>query len=232
VAFPTIQGTPAETAVATAGTSHAITLPTGIGVSDLTLIITSIGSVGATFNALADWTELLDEAVAIGLKILYYTGTGIPSTPTFTSSGNCRSASIAFRISGANRAIAPQIATTGTGTSLTPDPPSVTPTGGTVKDYLFIAFAGMALEEIDDDTWGNSSPTNYLPAVPYQVACGTAGTNLGGLTLAAYRQLNTGAAQDPGTFNVDVSAGWRSQHIIVHPVVPIPSLVMPTMIAA
>jgi hypothetical protein len=217
MAFPVIEGTPAETAVSTAGTSHAITLPASIASTDGVLIIVDIGSVGATFNALTGWTELLDEAVANGLKILWYTGAGVPSNPTFTSSGNCRSASIAFRISNVSRSNSPQIATTGTGTSATPDPPSVTPTGGVVRDYLFIAFFGQALEEADDDTWVNSPPTNYAPATPWQKACGTAGTNLGGLIGAASRSLNTGSAQDPGTFGVDVSAAWRSQHIIVHP---------------
>ena len=232
MAFPTIEGTPAETAVSTAGTSHAITLPSGIGASDMTLIIMDIGSTAATLNALTDWGEILDENAGNGLKILWYTGAGVPSNPTFTSSASTRSASIAFRISGADKSVTPQIGTTGTGTSATPDPPSVTPTGSVVKDYLFIAFAGMAGEEADDDTWGNSSPTNYLPTTPYQKSCGTVGTNLGGLILAAARQLTTGSAEDPGTFGVDASAAWRSQTIIVHPVKPIPPVVMPPMIPA
>jgi hypothetical protein len=229
--FPTIEAT-AETAVTTAGTSHAITLPTGIGTSDMTLIIMDIGSTSATLNALTDWGEILDESAANGLKILWYTGAGVPSNPTFTSSGSTRSASIAYRISGADRGTTPQIGTTGTGTSATPDPPSVTPTGGTVKNYLFIAFAGMAGEEADDDTWGNSSPTNYSPAVPLQKSCGVAGTNLGGLILAASRQFNTGAAENPGTFGVDVSAAWRSQTIIVHPMVAAETVksVIPTIV--
>lgn len=214
--FPTVRAT-AETAVTTAGTSHTITLPTGMIASDLILITMDIGSTSATLNALTGWTEDLDEAAANGLKILRYTGTGVPSNPTFTSSASTRSASIAWRISDADKSIAPQIGTTGTGTSATPDPPSVTPTGSIVKDYLFIAFAGMAGEEADDDTWGNTPPTNYLPNPPLQKSCGTVGTNLGGLILAASRQLNTGSAQDPGTFGVDVSAAWRSQTIIIHP---------------
>lgn len=234
MAFPTIQAT-AETAVATAGTSHAITLPvTGGGYFDIWLILMDIGSTSATLNALTDWGEILDESAANGLKILWYTGLGVPSNPTFTSSGATRSASIAYRISGADKTITPQIGTTATGTSLTPDPPSVTPTGGVSKDYLFIAFAGMAGEEADDDTWANTPPTNYLPNPPLQVACGTVGTNLGGLICAASRQLTTGAAEDPGTFNVDVSAAWRAQTIIVHPITAREPVYprMPTMVSA
>lgn len=218
MAFPTVAGS-AETAVSTAGTNHAITLPASIGSTDVVLVLMDIGSTLASLNALANWNEVLDEAAANGLKILSYTGTGVPSNPTFVSTASTRSASIALRITGASRSVTPQIATTGTGTSATPDPPSVTPTGGTVKDYLFIVMAGMAGEEADDDTWANTPPTDYLPSPPLQIACGIAGTNLGGLLTVAHRQLNTGSAQDPGTFNVDVSAAWRTQHIIVHPMV-------------
>jgi hypothetical protein len=194
VPFPVIEST-AESSVNTAGTSHAVTLPGSIAAADLVLIIMNIGSTSATLNALTDWGEILDEASANGLKILRYTGAGVPSTPTFTSSGSTRSASIACRISNANKSITPQIGTTSTGTSATPDPPASAAPPST-KDYLFIAFAGMAGEEADDDTWGNTPPTNYTPNPPLQKSCGTAGTNLGGLILAASRQLNTGSAQD------------------------------------
>jgi hypothetical protein len=216
VASPVVQDV-AETAVSTAGTSHAITLPAGIAASDLVLIIMDIGSTAATLNALTDWTEDLDENLANGLKILRYTGTGVPSNPTFTSSAATRSASLAYRISGADKSVAPQIATTATGTSATPDPPSITPTGGVSDDYLSIAFYGAAGEEADDDTWSDTPPTNWTPSPPRQKACGVAGTNLGGMIAAAERQITTGSAIDPGTFAKDVSAAWRAQHILIHP---------------
>jgi hypothetical protein len=216
MAFPVVEGV-AENSVNTAGTSHAVTLPASIAASDLVLIIMDIGSTSATLNALTDWTEDLDEAVANGLKILRYTGAGVPSNPTFTSSANTRSASLAYRISGADKSVAPQIGTTATGTSTAPDPPSVTPTGGIAKDYLSIAFYGAAGEEADDDTWSDTSPTNWTPSPPRQKSCGTAGSNLGGLIAAAERQSNTGSAIDPGVFAKDVSAAWRAQQILIHP---------------
>jgi hypothetical protein len=216
VAAPVVEGV-AETAVSTAGTSHAVTLPASIAASDLVLIIMDIGSTSATLNALTDWTESLDEALANGLKIIRYTGTGVPSTPTFISTAATRSASIAYRISGADKGTAPQIATTASGTSATPDPPSITPTGGVSKDYLSITFYGAAGEEADDDTWSDTPPTNWTPSPPRQKACGVAGTNLGGMIAAAERAITTGSAIDPGTFAKDVSAAWRAQHILIHP---------------
>jgi hypothetical protein len=180
------------------------------------------GNVAATVNALAGWTELLDENVANGLYIAYRVADGTEgATTTFTLSGATRGAWIVYEISGAENPAtqAPQIGTTSTGTSTTPDPPaSATPPSA--KDYLFIAFAGMAGEEADDDTWGNTPPTNYTPSPPRQKSCGIAGANLGGLILSAERQLNTGVATNPGAFGVDVSAAWRAQTIMIHPSFP------------
>lgn len=230
MAFPVVEQV-VENSTNTAGTSHTINLPTATS-NHLLLIVLDKGSTAATINTHTELQELLDENSANGLYIAYRFMNGLePASYTLTTSGSTRTASLAYRISNAQNpsVTAPQIATTGTGTSATPNPPSVAPSGGT-QDYLFIAFAGMAGEEIDDDTWGNSPPTNYTPATPRQKSCGTAGSNLGGLILSAERQLNTNAAQDPGTFGVDVSAAWRSQHICIHPALPPvypPILVMP-----
>jgi hypothetical protein len=159
MASPVVEGT-AETAVSTAGTSHAITLPASIAATDMVLIVMSIGNVAATLNALTDWQEILDENAAVGLKILRYTGAGVPSNPTFTSSANTRSASIAYRISGADESVTPQIGTTATGTSVNPNPPaSATPPSS--QDYLFIAVCGSAGEQADDESYVTSFPTNY-----------------------------------------------------------------------
>lgn len=210
-----------ESSTNTAGTSHVVTLPTATS-GHLLLIILDKGSTAATINAHASLTELLDENAGNGLYIAYRQMDGSePSSYTLTSSASTRSASIAYRISGhiTPTVQAPQIGTTGTGTSATPDPPaSATP--GSSKDYLFIAFAGMAGEEADDDTWGNTPPTNYTPSPPRQKSCGTAGVNLGGLILSAERALTTGSAENPGTFGVDVSAAWRSQTIMITPAEP------------
>lgn len=221
MASPVVAGT-AESATTTAGTSHVLSW-TGLGTvsaGDLLIIILDKGSTAATVNAHADWTELLDENNANGLYIAYRWAAGGETAPTLTTSASTRSAEITYRITGAaNPATTPpEIATTGTGTSATPDPPSITPPSS--KDYLFIACAGMAGEEADDDTWGNTPPTNYTPNPPRQKSCGVAGTNLGGLILSAERALTTGSAENPGTFGVDASAAWRSQTIIVHPAPP------------
>lgn len=217
MAFPVVAEA-IEGSTNSAGTNHVITHPTVVA-GELWILILDKGSTSATVNAHALWTELLDEALANGLYIAYRWTDGTEgASSTIVTSASTRDAHITYRITGAENPAtqAPQIGTTSAGTSATPDPPASAAPGAT-KDFLFITFYGAALEEADDDTWSDTPPTNFTPSPPRQKACGTAGTNLGGLIAAAERQLNTGVAQNPGTFAKDVSAAWRAQTIMVHP---------------
>jgi hypothetical protein len=227
VAFPVVESTNTS-ATATAGTNHVVSLPAGIAAGDLIVICMVIGSTSATLNTHADYTEVLDEASAVGLKVLYRLATGGESNPTLVSSANTRDATCTFRISGAENpdTQAPEVGTTATGSSTTPDPPTTTPTGG-AKDYLWITFCGSAGEQADDGTYCTGFPTNYNDN-QLEKTCGVAGTNLGGMIAAATRQAN-GSSENPGTFTVSENNTWRAQTIAVHPapVVPVvPDIVM------
>jgi hypothetical protein len=213
VAFPAV-ATTAETAVTTAGTNHAVTLPTGIAAGDLILVCMAKGAGIATVNAHADYTELLDENAANGLYIAYRYAAGGESNPTFVTSANTRSATIVYRISGAENPAtqAPQIGTTATGSSTAPNPPAVTPTGG-AKDYLWVALFARSGEEADDDTWVTAAPTNFSGLL--QKACGVAGTNLGGMVATATQQANA-TSLDPAAFTC-ATGGWRAQTVAIHP---------------
>lgn len=218
MASPSIASS-ATSSVNTAGTSHAVTLPSGIAAGDLIVICSSLGSTAATYNAHADYTELLDDNAAIGKKILYRLANGTETTPTFTSSASTRSATCALRISGAEHpSIQPPVAAAvSSGTGTTPDPPSITPPSS--KDYLFVAFCGSAGEQADDGTYCTAFPANYTH-VQLEKTCGIAGSNLGGMIALGARQLTTGAAEDPGTFTVSETGNWRAVTFIVHPLVP------------
>jgi hypothetical protein len=209
-----------EGGLTSAGTSLAVTLPGGGASTDEYIVIIAKGSVSCTINALAGWTELLDEAVAAGLAIIRYTGAGVPSNPTFTQSASSRSVWCAYRITGANKGIAPEIGTTATATSNVPNPPSCAVTGGP-KDILAIACFSAAGENADDDTLVTAFPTNYTSG-QVEKAAGTAGTNLAGLLGAAARQVSAASSEDPGTFTQNASRVWRAQTIVVHPV-PVPT---------
>lgn len=218
MASPVVEATN-ESATPTAATSHTVNLPASIAAGDLLIICLDKGTPATTslFNAHADWTELLDENVASGLYIAYRWADGAEgATTTLVSASAIRSAEVTYRISGAENPAtqAPQIGTTATGTSVNPNPPSISPTGGS-KDYLFIAFFGMVGEQADDDTLVTTYPANYTLG-QQEKTCGVAGTNLGGMIGAAARQATT-ATEDPGTFTAIDNAAWRAQTIAVHP---------------
>lgn len=228
--FPTVPSL-TESSVNTAGTSHAISTPASLVPGNILLILTNKGSGVATFDALAGYTELLDENIANGMTVWVHTIDGTEgSTVTFTSSANTRSASIIYQISGAEplSRVTPELSTVATGTSVNPDATTVTPAAGT-RDYLYITFFGMAGEEADDDTWVTGTPTNFTNL--RQKSCGTAGTNLGGLIGSAARSVNS-SSQDAGQFTVAVSAAWRAYTIAFTPPVPPISPTLPTMVPA
>lgn len=220
MAFPNVETT-ATSSTNTAGTDHVVTLPSGINSGDLIIICMSIGSTAATLNSHADYTEILDENNAVGLKVLYRWAAGGETNPTLVSSASTRDATCTFRISGAENPATqlPEIGTTATGSSTTPDPPTVTPTGG-AKDYLFITFCGSAGEQADDGTYCTAFPTNYN-SNQLEKTCGVAGTNLGGMIAAATRTANT-SSENPGTFTVSENNSWRAQTIAIHPATVVP----------
>jgi len=216
MASPAVVGTPAETAIVTASTTHVVNLPSG-AVGNQFVAVLSKGSAGTTpsVDALAGWTEVLDEAIVLGLFVAVRVCDGTEgATTTFTLSSATRGAWIVYEISGAENPAtqAPQVGTTATGSSTTPDPPSVSVAGG-AKDILTIALFGRAGEEADDDTWTTAAPSGFGTLL--QKACGTAGTNLAGMVSTAHLAANT-ATSDPGTFTCATGA-WRAQTVVIHP---------------
>jgi len=92
-----------------------------------------------------------------------------------------------------------------TGSSTNPDPPSVTPAGGS-KDYLFIAIAGNdgnvaitagpgSYTDFRNDRWANANGTGVA---------------------AAERQLTTGSAENPGVFTM-ATEQWCTDTLIIYP---------------
>jgi hypothetical protein len=216
VASPAVVGTPAETAVSTASTSHVVNLPSG-ATGNQFLAVMSKGSAGTTpsVDALAGWSESLDEAIVLGLYVATRVCDGSEgATTTFTLSSATRGAWIVYEISGAENpaTILPQVGTTATGSSTSPNPPSVSVTGGS-KDILAIACFGRAGEEADDDTWTTAAPTNFTNL--RQIACGIGGSNLAGMVATAEFQT-TASSIDPAVFTCATGA-WRAQTIVVHP---------------
>ena len=217
MAVPTVVNS-GEGGLTAAGTSCAVLLPGGGAATDEFIVIIAKGSVACTINALADWTELLDENSANGLAILRYTGAGIPSNPTFIQSSASRSVWAVYIIRGSDKTIAPQIGTTATGTSTTPNPPAVTVTGGP-KDVLSIPCFAGAGELADTDTLVTTFPTGYTDNQREKTG-GTGGTNLGGLLGASVGTATATSSVDPPTFTQNASRAWRAQTIVFHAIPP------------
>jgi hypothetical protein len=219
-----------ETAVSTAGTSHQINLPASLVSGNLILILLDKGSTAATFNALAGWTEVVDENLANGITVWCRQSDGAEgATVTFTSSASTRSASIAYQIAFAQNpgTQLPELSTVATGSSTTPNATTCTPTGG-AREYLWITFFGRDGEAADDDTWVTATPTSFTNRLAK--ACGTVGTNLGGLIASAQQVLNA-ASLDAAAFTATTGA-WRAYTIAVHPAPPVPQIVatMPPLV--
>lgn len=221
MSFPVVEATN-ESATTSAGTSHTINLPTGIVAGDLLLIFLGKGSVAATIDALAGWTELLDENQARGGYVAYRWADGTEgATIDLTSSASTKSASVAYRISGAENPAtqAPEVSSVGTGTSNAPNPNSLSPAGG-AKDYLWLTFfiLGGTGEEADDDSWCNNAATNYGNLL--QKTSGIAGTNIGAY-IASCERTNNAANEDAvwPAGSTDQSLAWRAWTVAVYPAV-------------
>jgi hypothetical protein len=191
----------------------AVTLPSGGTADDEYLVIIAKGSVACSVEPLADWTELLDENVANGLAILRYTGAGIPSDPTFETDFLSRSVWGSYLISGADKAITPEVGVTATGTSTTPNPPSRAVTGGPKDILAIVCFAGAG-EVADTDILVTTFPTGSGAGI--EKTGGTLGTNLGGILGAAGIPALASSSIDPPTFLQNASRAWRAQTIVFH----------------
>jgi hypothetical protein len=215
MAFPVILGT-AESSTNTAGTTHTVNLPTGIRAGESVLIILDKGSTVATFNALAGYSEVVDENLANGITVWMRDADGTEAaTVAFTSSANTRSAEISYRIAGAT-ATGTQLPQLSTVATTGPDATTCTPTGG-AKDYLWFTFFGSAGEVADTDAFVTAVPTGFAsPAL--MKACGTAGSNLGGIVAVTHQQLNA-ASLDAAAFTTTgiTSPAYRAYTLAVHP---------------
>lgn len=204
MAFPTVAARAASQTSANVS-NHTVSLPTGIQAGDLLLACLGFDNSGATpITWPSGWTKIVDLTSGnTTFSVAWRKATGSEGTSiSVTSSVACRSGHSVLRITGARDPTiqAPQIATA-TGSSATPDPPLLTPTGGT-KDYLWIAAA----EARNNITAG---PANYsnLNGGFDTVACKT-----------AERSLTT-SSEDPGTFTAATSVAWAAATIAVYPAV-------------
>jgi len=224
--FPVVVGTPTESSTTTDGTAHTIARPAGVA-GQLSLVLFAHDS-GTDLNVTAFSEETYTQFFRVDRlaggwgTIGYYRWEDATEDTSFTitTDDSEKSCTIVYSISGAaNPATQPPEATTmtaGSG-SASPDPPSITPTGGT-KDYLFIAGVNQDGEEANDDTWTSAVPANYGPA--RQTTSGTGGATGTNTSLVTAERALTAASEDPGTFTVAQALTYNAFTIAIHPAPP------------
>lgn len=116
---------------------------------------------------------------------------------------------IAVRVEGAQDFAVqpPEVSAIVTGTSLSPDPASLTPAGGS-KKYLWLALAGA--EGANASLW----PTSYDLYQAYSHSGGA--TAAVSLTMMGARQLQA-ASDNPGAFELSVSDDWSAWTVAITP---------------
>lgn len=194
-AFPTV--TDSNNSKSTAeSTNHSVSMPPTCAAGKLLLVVfttdgtESIGWPGS-------WVELPSQTSGINPSgaVGYLVSTGAEAGGTITvTTGTIESSShISLCIDGAidPATQTPELSTwSAPGATVTPDPPSLTPTGG-AKDYLWIAVSAQ-----DNGAKSVSAyPTNYAS----NQVIAPAGDNTTTRVALATRELNA-ASEDPGTF--------------------------------
>lgn len=206
----------------TATTTPSINIPNTIQAGD-TLIVIVRNAEGGTItfpNEGTEWIQLFEDSsdasndtVAAFWKKA--TGTeGFSFSATFSVSG--KFSSVAYRITNAADPTTrpPEFATLAIGTTTTPDPGTVTPTGGT-KKYLFIWVGTWSGEQTSPPT--SAFPANYNH--PLGANSGTGGAAATNCQIATLHREAEVSSENPGSWTISAApAGWTATVIAVHPI--------------
>lgn len=185
----------------TSQTSHTVSIPSLVNDGDLMVVIFSAQISSATISWPGGWTEL-DETSngSSNVAVAYKVASGEGSTITVTTSVGTPSEHIAFAYSNAYGV--PEIATPATGSSTTPNPPSLSPSWGE-KSCVFIAYSS------NDN--GSATNTSSYPA-GYSNA-GNIGEGVH--TVTAANIAVRAATEDPGTFTMNGTTPWIAGTIAI-----------------
>lgn len=223
MASPSIVGTPIEASTETDATSLTVNI-SAFGSGTLAILILGVDgnpTITSSGGLFTEFGTRDDHGTAFVVSFWYRELDGTETNAVFNFGAAEKAAAIAYEISGAASpgTQVPEVATfQSPATSFDPDPPNITPTGGT-KDYLFLAGCIQDGEEADDDTWVNSLSSGYTlsSAAKTTGIGGAAGTNV---SLTAFGRQATVSSENPGTFNLDQLKNYVSFTIAIHPGAP------------
>lgn len=206
MAFPTIESVTA-TVFDSATTAHAVNMPATVNAGDLLVVLFRLSDDGVSITTPANWTaKSTDITGALYMKIA--TGSEGGGTVDFVSSVAGGGSAQTYRVSGWYG----DITTTGiawaaaTGTSLTPDPPNLSPGWGTL-DIMWLA---VMFNNTSRAVTG--SPANYTNSTE------TTDTYDDDTIVSARRAL-AASSENPGTFQFAAGTDrpWRAITIAIRP---------------
>lgn len=192
-------------------TAHVVDLPASIAAGDLVIVYVALDSGALSATIPSPWVEIKDEAgTGFVAYVAYLIASGGETSVTVTSAAAEHGNHIALRITGWHGTTPPEITTAVTGSSTTPDPPSITASWGSA-DNLFIAVLfsdqGTGSAPFPVTAW----PTNYgNDHIENAVDTSAA------VVAVATRAL-TGATDDPGTFTMTSTETWSAYSMVVRP---------------
>src|SRR3990172_4071193 len=215
--FPVVDAR--ATTSGTSPTANAVvTLDGSQNDGDVLIVLHRSADGTASHGYPANWNVLFNDASdasddRISAAWCKVSGTNCSSGGTITiTQSSSKFASIAFTISNAADPTirAPEFATLTTGSSATPDPGNLSPTGGS-KDYLWIWAGGWEGEQTSPPS-GN--PTNYANATGAD--SGTTGSNAANTRVATAERTLTASSEDPGSWTISASDDLTATVIVVH----------------
>jgi hypothetical protein len=206
----------AATSGSTAATSHSVVMPATVTAGSLLMVFGRVAGTGAVtatgWTVVEDSSDAADDVTFYAYKDALAAGTEDGTSVTFNH-GNFKMAAVSVSITGAANPATrtPQASTVAVGTSTTPNPTSVAPTGG-AKDYLYLWFGGWDGEQ----TLSKTQPTNYTDRA--DVSTGTGGLPATNAQIKVCdRQLNA-SSEDPGSLTLSgAPTGWAAWTVAVHP---------------
>jgi len=214
MAFPQVESS--ATTFGVLDVSSNVNYPATVSAGALLVCVMRCG-VDGVIGWPAGWNELVESTVDASddyMAIAWREAVGNEDGTTFAvTHGNGKSCYIVYSITGAEDPDTqpPELSTVAFGISTTPDPSSLTPTGG-AKDYLWLWLGGWQGTQTSPPT-GN--PTNYNNPLGADTLAGS--TIMSNCRVAAARRELNAASEDPGSWTISVSDNWMVWVMAVHP---------------
>lgn len=195
--FPVIASSATSAKTTTTGTTHTVSLPSGIQERDLILIFWSDGTTSGTVPALpAGFTQLYSNSTGNRTRTAWFkVANGTEGTSISVTAGTERSAHVVLRVQAGTYSGIPFVSTIVASTNNVPNPGLLNPGQG-INKFLWLA----ALHT--DESSVVTAPTNYLFEANSQTISPTSNSTEQAQMVVASRELEV-ASEDPGSFSLN-----------------------------